>query len=114
MTTLASSSFISCLTSVLTRRSGGGRAGDDVISRSCRSIVGRCLTEVDFTAVGPVLSIGPSSESEFSGVPESCLSGAGDCEAMRYLSGPLSLDRDERSNLRSLCRDSDLSRDWDL
>ena len=76
--TLASSSFTSCLTSGLTRRSGGGRAGDDVNSLSCRSTAGRCLTEVDFTAVGPVLSIGPSSESEFSDVPGSCRSGAGD------------------------------------
>ena len=111
MTTLASSSLTSCLTSVLTRRSGGGRAGDDVSSLSCLSIAGRCRTEVDFTAVGPVLSIGPSSESEVSGVPESRRSGAGDGEAMRYLSGSRSRDREERSSLRSLCRVSDLSLD---
>ena len=65
----------SCFTSCFTLLCGGGRAGEEVTCSFGNSTAGRCLTEDDFTAVGPAdgssgpgLRIGPSSDSDPDGV----------------------------------------------
>ena len=76
------SSFASCFTSVFTLF-GGGRAEDDEYPPPGLIVAGRCLTEDDFTAVGPGLNIGPSSDSELSEGSAVAGASAGAGDAMR-------------------------------